>query len=177
MKKFLLGLAYVLIALVVVFMGGAYVLPGEAVVERQITIAAPPGKVFGIVSDLRRFKDFSPWAEIDPNLQYTFEGPPIGIGQKMSWTSENAQLGSGSQTVVDYQPNVRFATTLDFGDMGDAIAYFNFVPVASDTKVTWGFKSLLRNPLERWMGLLFDRWIGADYEKGLAKLKTVAEQP
>jgi hypothetical protein len=177
MKKILLGLAYVLIALVVIFIGGAYILPGEAVVERQITIAAPPGKVFGIVSDLRRFKDFSPWAEVDPNLHYTFEGPPIGIGQKMSWTSDNPQVGSGSQTVVDYQPNVRFATTLDFGDMGDAIAYFNFVPVASDTKVTWGFKSLLRNPLERWMGLLFDRWIGADYEKGLAKLKTIAEQP
>lgn len=177
MKKFLLSLAYVLIALLVIFMGGAYVLPGEAVVERQITIAAPPGKVFNIVSDLRKFKDFSPWAEIDPNLQYTFEGPPIGIGQKMSWTSDKPQLGSGSQTVVDYQPNTRFATTLAFGDMGDAISYFNFVPVASDTKVVWGFKSLLRNPLERWMGLLYDREIGADYEKGLAKLKEIAERP
>jgi hypothetical protein len=176
MKKFLLSVAYVLIALLVIFMGGAYTLPGEAVVERQITIAASPGKVFGIVSDLKRFKEFSPWAEIDPDLQYTFEGPAIGIGQKMSWTSDNPQLGSGSQTVVDYQPNVRFATTLDFGDMGDAISYFNFVPVANDTKVTWGFKSLLRNPLERWMGLLFDRWVGADYEKGLAKLKSLAEK-
>lgn len=177
MKKFFLGVAYVLIALLVVFMGGAYVLPGEAVVERTITVTAPPDKVFGIASDLRRFKEFSPWAEIDPGLHYTFEGPETGIGQKMSWQSDNPQLGSGSQTVVDYQPNTRFATTLDFGDMGDAIAYFDFVPVDNDTKVTWGFKSLLRNPLERWMGLLFDRWIGADYEKGLAKLKTVAEQP
>ncbi|MGE0008202.1 MAG: SRPBCC family protein [Parvibaculaceae bacterium] len=177
MKRFLLNVAYALIALLVIFMGGAYALPGEAVVERQITIAAPPGKVFGIVSDLRRFKEFSPWAEIDPNLDYTFEGPVKGIGQKMSWVSDNPQLGSGSQTVVDYQPNVRFATTLDFGEMGDAITYFNFVPVAGDTKVTWGFKSLLRNPLERWMGLLFDRWIGADYEKGLAKLKAIAEKP
>jgi hypothetical protein len=176
MKKFLLGLVYALIALLVIFMGGAYTLPGEAVVERQITIAAPPAKVFEIVSDLRRFKDFSPWAEIDPGLSYTFEGPETGIGQKMSWTSDNPELGSGSQTVVDYQPNTRFATTLDFGEMGDAIAYFNFMPVANDTKVTWGFKSLLRNPLERWTGLLFDRWIGADYEKGLAKLKALAEK-
>lgn len=31
MKKFLLNTAYVLIGLVVVFMGGAYTLPGEAV--------------------------------------------------------------------------------------------------------------------------------------------------
>jgi hypothetical protein len=177
MKRFLLGVAYVLVALLVIFMAGAYVLPGEVVVERQIIIAALPGKVFNIVSDLRRFKEFSPWADIDPNLQYTFEGPPIGIGQKMSWSSSHSELGTGSQTVVDYQPNTRFATTLDFGAMGDAIAYWNFVPVGSDTKVTWGFKSLLRNPLERWMGLLFDHWIGADYEKGLAKLKEIAERP
>lgn len=176
MKKFVLGIVYALIALVVIFMGGAYVLPGEAVVERQITIAAPPEKVFAIVSDLRRFKEFSPWAEIDPGLQYSFEGPETGIGQKMSWASDNPQLGSGSQIVVDYRPNTRFATTLDFGDMGDAISYFDFTPAGSDTKVTWGFKSLLRNPLERWMGLLFDRTIGPDYEKGLAKLKALAEK-
>lgn len=176
MKKFILGVVYALIALVVIFMGGAYVLPGEAVVERQVTIAAPPEKVFAIVSDLKRFKEFSPWAEIDPGLHYTFEGPEIGIGQKMSWASDNPQLGTGSQTVVDYQPNKRFATTLDFGEMGDAIAYFDFTAAGNDTKVIWGFKSLLRNPLERWMGLLFDRWIGADYEKGLAKLKAIAEK-
>src|SRR5262245_18045954 len=143
MKRFLLGGAYVLIALLVVCMGGAYVLPGEAVVEREITITAPPAKVYAIVSDLRRFKDFSPWADIDRSLTYTFEGPETGIGQKMSWVSDNPQLGSGSQIVVDYQPSSRFAMTLDFGEMGDAIAYFNFVPVANDTKVTWGFKSLL----------------------------------
>jgi uncharacterized protein YndB with AHSA1/START domain len=176
MKKFLLGVAYVLIALVVVFMGGAYTLPGEAVVERQITIAAPPEKVFAIVGDLKRFPEFSPWAELDPGLQYRFEGPEIGIGQKMSWISDNRQVGSGSQTVVDYQPNTRFATTLDFGDMGDAFAYITLKPVDNDTSVTWGFKSLLRNPLERWMGLVYDRVFGPDNEKGLAKLKAIVEK-
>ena len=40
-----------------------------------------------------------------------------------------------------------------------------------------GYQALLRNPLERWMGLFFDREIGADYEKGLARLKVLAEQP
>jgi Polyketide cyclase / dehydrase and lipid transport len=177
MKKFLLGVAYTLIALVVIFMGGAYILPGEAVVERTIAIAAPPEKVFAIVGDLKRFPEFSPWAEIDPGLHYTFEGPEIGIGQKMSWSSDNPQVGTGSQMVVDYQPDTRFATTLDFGDMGDAIIYIELGPVVNDTKVTWGFKSLLRNPLERWMGLLYDREFGEDLEKGLGKLKAIAEKP
>lgn len=176
MKKFLLNTAYVLIGLVVVFMGGAYTLPGEAVVERQITIAAPSDKVFAIVGDLRRFPEFSPWTGIDPGLHYTFEGPEAGIGQKMSWTSDNPQIGTGSQTVVDYVPNKRFATTLDFGDRGEAITYIELKSIGPDTGVTWGFKSLLRNPLERWMGLFYDRVFGPDNEKGLAGLKAIAER-
>lgn len=176
MKKFVLGIVYALIALVVVFMGGAYVLPGETIVERQIAIAAPPDKVFAIAGDLKRFREFSPWAGIDPGIHYKFEGPDIGIGQKMSWTSDNPQIGSGSQTVVDYQPNKRFATTLDFGGMGGAIAYLDFAPVGNETRVTWGFKTLLHNALERWMGLLYDRTFGPDNERGLAKLKELAEK-
>src|SRR5207247_6102947 len=176
MKKFLLSVAYALIALVVIFMGGAYILPSEAVVERTIAIAAPPEKVFAIVGDLKRFPEFSPWAEIDPGLHYTFERPEIGIGQKMSWSSDNPQVGTGSQMVVDYEPDKRFATTLDFGDMGDAIIYIELGPVVNDTKATWGLKSLLRNPLERWMGLLYDREFGEELEKGLGRLKARAEK-
>jgi len=175
MKKFLLNAAYVLIALLVIFMGGAYTLPNEAVVERKITIAAPPDKIFAIIGDLKRFNEYSPWADLDPGAQYTFEGP-TGIGQKMSWVSANPQMGSGSQTVVDREPDQRFATTLDFGGMGDAIIYIELSPVANGTSVTWGFKTLLRNPLERWMIFFYDRTVGWDIEKGLARLKAVAEK-
>jgi hypothetical protein len=48
--------------------------------------------------------------------------------------------------------------------------------VNGGTGVTWGFKSQLNGIAERWLGLMFDRWIGADYEKGLSKLKRVAEK-
>ena len=43
--------------------------------------------------------------------------------------------------------------------------------------MTWAFDSAHGfNPFKRWLGLLFDRMIGADYEKGLAKLKALLEQ-
>jgi len=32
------------------------------------------------------------------------------------------------------------------------------------------------NPIARYAGLMFDKWIGGDYEKGLARLKQVMEQ-
>jgi hypothetical protein len=174
MKRFFKWLAGIGIALGIIFIAGAYVLPGEVVVQRQITIRAPVEKVFAIVGDLRRFNEFSPWADMDANAKYTYSGPDRGPGQKMSWQS--AKLGDGSQTIVDYVQDRRIASALDFGEMGKAQASFELSPVGADTGVTWGFRTALANPLERWMGLLYERWIGPDYEKGLVKLKAAAEK-
>lgn len=41
---------------------------------------------------------------------------------------------------------------------------------------TWGFDTDLgMNPIARYFGLVMDSMLGADYEKGLAKLKQVCE--
>jgi uncharacterized protein YndB with AHSA1/START domain len=170
--KWLLGIIAVLIAVIV---AGGYLLPGEAVVQRQITINAPPEKVFALVNNFKSFNTWSPWAEIDPNTVYTFEGPETGVGQKMSWVSKDPNVGSGSQIITEVVENRRVASTLDFGDMGQARASLELAPVDGGTAVTWGFKSELNGIMQRWFGLMFDRWIGADYEKGLQKLKAVAE--
>jgi hypothetical protein len=60
--------------------------------------------------------------------------------------------------------------------MGKARASINLAAANGGTAVTWGFKSTLKSASERWLGLMFDRWIGADYEKGLARLKAVVEK-
>ena len=51
------------------------------------------------------------------------------------------------------------------------------MPSTSGTKATWRFTANLDGIPAKWFGLMSDRWIGADYEKGLAKLKAVAEKP
>ena len=116
-------------------------LPGEAVVTRSTEIAAPPEKVFAIVGDMHRFQEFSPWAELDPNTKYTYEGPPTGVGQKMSWTSDNANVGSGSQTITEYDPPKHVASELDFGPMGKSLATWDLEPSGTGTKAIWGFRS------------------------------------
>ena len=174
MKRFIQWVVGVVAVLAIIFIAGAYVLPGEAALDRHITINAPPEKVFAIVGDLRRFHEYSPWAEMDPDSKYSFSGPEKAVGQQMSWQS--AKLGSGSQTITDYVENRRIAADLDFGEMGKAKASIDLSPAAAGTHVIWGFRAPLGNPLERWMGLLYDKWIGADYEKGLIKLKALAEK-
>jgi len=175
MKTVLKTIVALIASLLVVVVAGGYLIPADAVVQRQTVIAAPPEKVFAIVGDLRRFPEWSPWAVLDPAATYRFEGPERGVGQAMRWQSANPQVGRGSQTVVEYVENSKLVTELDFGSMGKAQASLLLAPVDGGTGVTWGFKASATGVIDRWMSLLYDRWIGADYETGLARLKALAE--
>jgi uncharacterized protein YndB with AHSA1/START domain len=170
-------LFYLIAAVAIIIVGGSFLLPAQAVVTRSTEIAAPPDKVFAIVGDLRHFNEFSPWADLDPNIKYTFEGAESGVGQTMSWTSDNADVGNGSQTITKYEPPNFVELAIDFGMRGKSVSTWDIVPSTTGTKATWSFKAELDGIPAKWFGLMFDRWIGADYEKGLAKLKTVAEKP
>jgi len=170
-------LFYLVAAIALIIIGGSFLLPAKALVTRSIDISAPPDRVFSIVGDLRRFNEFSPWADLDPDIKYTYEGPESGVGQLMRWSSQNADVGNGAQTIVRYEPATFVETQLDFGMQGKSTASFDLVPSTAGTNVTWTFNSDLEGIPAKWFGLMFDRWIGADYEKGLAKLKAVAEAP
>jgi hypothetical protein len=178
MRRFVKWTLAAIILLGVVFVAGAYALPGDISIKRSIVIAAPPDMIFQMVGDLRHGKDFSPWAEIDPATQYTYEGPEIGVGQKASWHSQHPEVGSGSMTVTEYIKDRHMAAALDLGEMGKGTMFFDVLPAGNGANVVWGFKAALQNPLERWMCAVLDidSLIGKDYEKGLAKLKSLMEQ-
>ena len=67
-------------------------------------------------------------------------------------------------------------TYLDFGAQGATHAAFKIEPQNNGCRVTSGFEAEFGYDLVgRYFGLMFDRWIGADYEKGLANLKALVE--
>ena len=177
MMTFLKWIFYLVAAVAIIIVGGSFLLPAQAVVTRSTEIAAPPDKVFAIVGDMRRFNEFSPWAELDPNIKYTFEGPESGVGQKMSWTSENPNVGSGSQTIIEYDPPTYAAAELDFGMRASPSRPGISSPRPPARRPPGASSRDLDGIPAKWFGLMFDRWIGADYEKGLAKLKAAAEKP
>lgn len=170
LKKILAGIAVLLVALVAI----AYALPGTAHVERSIVVDRPPSLVFGLVNSYARFDEWSPWAELDPDLQVQVTGPRSGVGAKYSWQG-NSAVGTGTQTIRESVPYERVATDLVFGD-GPADAQFLLQPEGKGTRVTWTLDMELgANPVYRWFGLAMDAMVGKDYEKGLANLKRVAE--
>ncbi|MEJ8572149.1 SRPBCC family protein [Microbaculum marinum] len=156
---------------------GLIFLPRYVSVSRSVVISAPASAVWPYVSDLRRFNEWSPWAGIDPQgTTYAYEGADSGVGQTMHWSSAHEQVGSGTQEVIAIDPGRSVETRLDFGEMGTAQAGLTLTPNEGATEVTWDFRTDLGvNPVARWFGLMFDRWVGNDYEKGLARLKERVE--
>ena len=176
MKSVIKAIVYFLVGLTVLFYGGAYMLPGEARVERSVEIAAPPEKVFAIAGDLRRVPEWSPWVAADPATQFTFEGPEQGVGQVMRWASNNPMVGSGAQKVTEHVAPERLVAEADYGDFGASTATMALAPSGGGTKLTWTFQSTLPGVIDRWAGLGMDRSVGAEYEAGLRNLKALAEK-
>lgn len=177
MKSVIKAIVFFVMGLTVIFYGGAYMLPGDARVERSTTIAAPPEKVYAIAADLRRWPEWSPWIETDPKTTFSFEGPTEGAGQLMRWASNNPMVGSGTLKVTEATPNVRVATAVDYTGFGTSAAVMDIVPDAAGTRVTWVFRSTLPGVVDRWAGLGIDGTVGAEYEKALQKLKALSEAP
>jgi len=170
--RLILGIALLLLLLVIV----AFALPRHITVARSMVINAPESDVFPYVNSLKRFNEWSPWAARDPETKYVFSGPEEGVGAHMEWRSNNSDVGSGVQEIIESQPNSLVRVSLDFGDMGKANASYQLQPSAAGTRIVWVFDTNVgNNPVQRWMGLLFDRWVGQDYEAGLERLKNLVE--
>lgn len=180
--RMLKWLLYLVLGLLAVLVAGAYLLPDRAHVERSIVIARPPSMVHAVVDSFALFNRWSPWAELDPATRYTYTGPERGAGASMSWASDDPDVGSGTQTITASTPEA-VTTALDFGGML-ATSTMRLAPAGEGTEVTWAFDAALPIPLDggfffgvlgRWFGLGMDGMIGADYVRGLDRLKTLLE--
>ena len=174
--RFLKYLVYSVLALAAVLLTVGAFLPTSAHVERSIRTTASPGTVYGIVDGFRRFDEWSPWAGLDPKTKYTYSGPESGVGARMEWSSDKPEVGSGSQEIIAVEPGRSVTMRLDFSGQSAATSTMVIEPESSGSLIRWSFDtSFADNFLMRYLGLMFDGMIGADYEKGLAKLKAVAE--
>jgi len=146
-------------------------------VERSTVIKAPADLVFTQLSSLRRIHAWSPWMEQDPNATITFEGQEGTIGSAMSW-SGNDEVGSGRQEIIELVPGKSVRTALHFRSPWEAhnTATFDMHDLGDSVQVTWGLEGE-NGFMFRVMGhfMDMDAMLGPKFDKGLAKLKTMAE--
>jgi len=172
----------VFLFLIAAFVVTGYLLPKEVHVERSITIERPAPMMFDLLNGFKYFDKWSPWAKRDPAAIFAISGPESGVGARLSWSGDPQLVGSGWQEIVSSKPYEQIDIRLDFDAQGPADTGFRLKALGDATRVTWFFDSdltkgvnMLDAFLARYFGLLFDRWVGGDYETGLANLKQFAE--
>jgi hypothetical protein len=74
---------------------------------------------------------------------------------------------------------VRLVYQLFFGDdAAPSTGELRLAPEGSGSRVTWTMSGDVgASPIGRWFALLAERFVGPDFEAGLANLKALAEKP
>ena len=173
-KKILVGLALIVAILAVVIA----LQPNDFKITRSVTISTPPGTVFPLVNDFHQWAKWSPWEGKDPNMQRTFAGPDSGVGAIYRWDG-NDDVGQGSMTITASKPAELILIKLQFMKPmeSECDTEFTFTPQNQNTVVTWtmsGQNNFIGKAFSLFMNM--DKMIGNDFEKGLAKIKEVAEE-
>jgi hypothetical protein len=172
-----LGVVVPLVVLLVALLGVAASRPDTFRVERATSISAPPGKVFPLINDLRRWSSWSPYERKDPAMKRAYSGASQGPGAVYEWDG-NRDIGKGRMRITETAVPSRVTIALDFVRPFEAhnVVEFTLEDRGDATRVTWA----LRGPasfLSRIMSVVFsmERMVGQDFESGLANLKAVAE--
>lgn len=177
--KILKKIGIVLVSLLLLLVIVSFFLPSTFHVERSAVINANDSVIFSNVNNLKNFVTWMPWAKMDPNTKMDFFGPEQGLGQGYNWSSE--KTGKGKMTIIESAPNQKVIMELDFEGMGKSAASFAFSKEGNGTNVTWAMDSkgegmpFWMTVPHKYMSLCMDNMVGADFETGLASLKTLSE--
>jgi uncharacterized protein YndB with AHSA1/START domain len=163
-------------ALALLIVGAGFFLPSGFTVQRSTEINAPARKVYDLVVEPRRWKDWSVWTQRDPNMRITYSGPPFGMGAKWSWVSKSEGSGNMEFTRVEPDRTVEYALAFPEYNMRSTGA-LTLEPAGNMTRVTWSNRGDVGgNPLKHYLAVGMDRMVGPDFEGGLANLKALAEK-
>lgn len=173
-KKIGLGVLAVLVLAIGGVLIAAAMQPDVMRVERERKIAASADEIHPQLTDLRRWVEWNPWAERDPNMKITFSEQPSGQGAWYEWDG-NDDVGKGKMTIAEVSPTaVRYRLEFIEPFASEADVELTLEPKNGRTTVLWTMQSD-----NDFMGKIFgvfmdmESMVGKDFEKGLANLEGV----
>ncbi|MEM6294289.1 MAG: SRPBCC family protein [Myxococcota bacterium] len=145
--------------------------PDTTTVTRSRVLRADQATIKPHLTDMKKWVAWSPWAERDPNVQWTFSDQTEGKGAWYEWAG-NDDVGKGRMDVTEVtDTEVRYA--LAFKEPFESSATVVLAMAAADegTKVSWTMDSENNFASKVFMVFAdFDAMIGADFELGLGNL-------
>ena len=145
-------------------------------VRRETIVRAPASDIHPLLVDFHAWRRWSPWDDLDPQMERTYSGAERGVGARYAW-SGNRRAGRGHMEITS-ECSERVGIALAFEKPFPSTSDVEFVLSAEgdETHVEWvtsGEMNLgaqlfaLVKPMEE--------LLGPDMETGLARLKAAAE--
>jgi hypothetical protein len=174
--KILLNSGFVLF---LIFCIGGFLIPEEWSVSRSLLIKASAERIYPFVNDFKEWDKWAPWnASKDSSLQYTYEGPEVGVGAKQNWTSDKMGKGWMQMTQANPQRGVSYDLYIDMGHSQSTLqGKIRFSEEANATRVTWTDRGNSgKSFTKRWMSLMLKQMLGKEFDTGLNHLKELVEK-
>ncbi|MEU4340377.1 SRPBCC family protein [Nocardia sp. NPDC023852] len=147
----------------------------EFEVVRSAVITAEPARVHTLIDDFHEWGKWSPWEDLDPQMQRSYSGADSGVGARYAW-SGNRKAGAGSMEIIasaEREIGVRLEFLKPIKSTHQVT--FTLDPVETGTEVTWratGRQSGLMGVVGKLIPM--EKLVGKDFEKGLARLQQAA---
>lgn len=176
LRAILIAIGVLVVAVAGLLLYASATQPDTFRVQRSALIDAPHEKVYGILTDLHRGAEWSPF-EKGKTMKKTFSGPASGPGAALAWEG-NSESGAGKLTIAQATPS-KITLNLDMIKPMSAsnIVEYDLSPRGTATNVTWSMHGPM-NIVSKVMCTFtsIDRMIGGEFEKGLRDLNALAQK-
>ena len=168
-------LFFFLVLIVLLFIIGFF-LPNKSVITRSAIIEGTQKQTFEQINDLKNWDHWSVWNSIDTTMQKKYSTPSSGANATYTWESTHDKVGKGN---IKIRTSSIDSIEMEMNFMENGIAFTKFIFEKVDekkTKVIMSMSSDMKNPMERWFGLMMSKMVGKDFETSLSKLNTYISQ-
>ena len=125
----------------------------EFSIDRTAVIHAPVSELFARLADLRTWRDWASWEQVEPEMYREYSGAERGVGARYAWSGVHA--GAGSVEIVDAAAGHPAVGDSGVGDPGVGGADAGDVRLVMDLRVVVPFRA-------RWTTTLILAPHGAD---------------
>ena len=162
--------------LIVLYFLIAFFLPATKTLYRSTIIDKSAKNIFPLITDFNYYRQWNPWSEKEPEAKGEMSGEPGKIGHKWNW--EGKKIGAGYLQIKKLEEGKFVRSDLIFTAPRKMTSedLWKFEEIEKNrTKVTWEHFTELGYPTERYFGLMLEKILGPDFEKGLKNLKKLSE--
>lgn len=170
---------YIIAGLIVLLLVAALFISKDMRATKEVIIKRSNREVFDFIKMLKNQDAYSKWGSLDPNMKKEYKGIDGTVGFISAWEG-NKKVGAGEQEITAVKDGQALITELRFIKPFKSLAKATMTTEAIDagnTKVTWGFESEMKYPMNILKVLMnLDKAVGDDFNTGLQNLKKLLEK-